>query len=350
MRSRAAPHGARRDRRRSRRTSPPTPRGRSSEFVEELSNWYVRRNRRRFWKAGGRRRHAGGLHTLYECLTHGRAAARAVHAVRRRGDVPQPRRGQACRARRTRCTSTTGRRSTRRAIDEQLSRRRGAGAAHGLARPRRARSRRACACASRWRRPCSCRAPRPSAPRSSGSRDQVADELNVKRVEVGTTPASALRYTLRPNLPVLGPRLGSDVGKVRAGARGSADARRGRARACAPVSRSTIAGVELAASDDAARRSRRTRAGRPPRSRAPNRLPRRRNCRGRTKRGCRTLRAPTGHGRTSQETASPAFLSHPARPSRTAASLPSHDSSCPSCPHPVRASGKKTSKGASMSG
>ena len=39
-------------------------------FVEDLSNWYVRRSRRRFWNPGGR----GGadsiaaFHTLHECL------------------------------------------------------------------------------------------------------------------------------------------------------------------------------------------------------------------------------------------------------------------------------------------
>jgi isoleucyl-tRNA synthetase len=56
-----------------------------------------------------------------------------------------------------------------------------------------------------------------------------------------------VRYTLRPNLPVLGPRLGSDVGKVRqalASADGSEIARR--MRAGQPIE---VAGVELAASD-----------------------------------------------------------------------------------------------------
>jgi isoleucyl-tRNA synthetase len=40
------------------------------EFVvEELSNWYIRRNRRRFWKSESDADKAAAYHTLYECLT-----------------------------------------------------------------------------------------------------------------------------------------------------------------------------------------------------------------------------------------------------------------------------------------
>ncbi|MDR9418475.1 isoleucine--tRNA ligase [Gracilimonas sp.] len=38
------------------------------EFVEELSNWYVRRNRRRFWKEGNTLDKTAAYQTLYECL------------------------------------------------------------------------------------------------------------------------------------------------------------------------------------------------------------------------------------------------------------------------------------------
>jgi len=44
---------------------------------------------------------------------------------------------------------------------------------------------------------------------------QIADELNVKRVEATEDPGARLTYTLRPNLPVLGPKYGSDVGRIR---------------------------------------------------------------------------------------------------------------------------------------
>ena len=43
---------------------------RIERFVDDLSNWYVRRSRRRFWNPGGESREdaAAAFHTLYECL------------------------------------------------------------------------------------------------------------------------------------------------------------------------------------------------------------------------------------------------------------------------------------------
>ncbi len=38
------------------------------DFVEDLSNWYVRRSRRRFWKSEADEDKAAAHHTLYECL------------------------------------------------------------------------------------------------------------------------------------------------------------------------------------------------------------------------------------------------------------------------------------------
>lgn len=47
----------------------PTKAARGIEsFVEELSNWYVRRNRRRFWKEGKSLDKTAAYQTLYECL------------------------------------------------------------------------------------------------------------------------------------------------------------------------------------------------------------------------------------------------------------------------------------------
>lgn len=40
------------------------------DFVEELSNWYVRRNRRRFWKEGNTLDKTAAYQTLYECLSN----------------------------------------------------------------------------------------------------------------------------------------------------------------------------------------------------------------------------------------------------------------------------------------
>lgn len=47
----------------------PTKAAREMEqFTEELSNWYVRRNRRRFWKSGNTLDKTAAYQTLYECL------------------------------------------------------------------------------------------------------------------------------------------------------------------------------------------------------------------------------------------------------------------------------------------
>jgi isoleucyl-tRNA synthetase len=40
----------------------------AEKFVEELSNWYVRHNRRRFWKVGNEADSSIAFETLYECL------------------------------------------------------------------------------------------------------------------------------------------------------------------------------------------------------------------------------------------------------------------------------------------
>jgi isoleucyl-tRNA synthetase len=47
--------------------------------------------------------------------------------------------------------------------------------------------------------------------------DQVIEELNVKALHVIEDESEFFEYTVRPNLPVLGPRLGSDVGRVQRG-------------------------------------------------------------------------------------------------------------------------------------
>ena len=47
----------------------PTDAGRKMEtFVDNLSNWYVRRSRRRFWKSGNDADKMGAYNTLYSCL------------------------------------------------------------------------------------------------------------------------------------------------------------------------------------------------------------------------------------------------------------------------------------------
>ena len=52
------------------------------------------------------------------------------------------------------------------------------------------------------------------APLASGHVDEIRDELRVKDVELGEVEATELR--VKPNLPVLGPKLGKELGAVRA--------------------------------------------------------------------------------------------------------------------------------------
>ena len=92
IKSRLARDGGRGDRRAWTPTTRRSPGARSRDFVDDLSNWYVRRSRRRFWEGD-----PSAFATLRECAADGRAAARAVHAVRRRRDLGEPRRRRASR-------------------------------------------------------------------------------------------------------------------------------------------------------------------------------------------------------------------------------------------------------------
>ena len=72
---------------------------------------------------------------------------------------------------------------------------------------------------------------------AEGHRDEIADELRVKEVEFGPVEAAELR--VKPNLPVLGPKLGRELGlcacrsrgrRLRAGGRRALPRGRSRAR------------------------------------------------------------------------------------------------------------------------
>ena len=177
-------------------------------FVDELSNWYVRRSRRRFWNPGG---HGGvdsvaAFHTLHECLVttatllapftpfvaeeiwSNLAAERAgrpdsVHLA----EYPRPHEA---------------------AMDPGLDE------AMALARQvvelgRRIRTE----TRTRTRQPLVSASVHLSAdPGSFGALlDIVADELNVKRVDLAGTADVFGRWRAKPDFQVLGPRLGARV-------------------------------------------------------------------------------------------------------------------------------------------
>ncbi len=183
------------------------------QFVNRLSNWYVRRNRRRFWRSGDDADSRAALHTLYRCLvTVARLLAPFApfiaeelyrnlvsHAVAGSPDsvhlADWPETAEA-------------------EIDQQL-------AAEmqivqrmvSLGRAARSQAQ------VRVRQPLGAAilVPRTADERAALERLQpiIADELNVEAVVVTDDPGDRLSYRLRPNLPVLGPRLGSALGQVR---------------------------------------------------------------------------------------------------------------------------------------
>ncbi|MEZ4502505.1 MAG: isoleucine--tRNA ligase [Dehalococcoidia bacterium] len=214
------------------------------EFIEQLSNWYVRRSRRRFWKSDDSADTQAALHTLYECLTTVTKLlapftpflAEELYANLTAG-VP----GAAASVH-----LETWPEADLSAIDERLA----ADVAivqRMVSLGRGARSK----AQIRVRQPLATAllVPRTEAEREALSRlgDQVADELNVKSIEVGEDAGERLSYTLRPNLPVLGPKFGSEVGKIRSALAAADGAEVARAmRAGQPIA---LDGFELAASD-----------------------------------------------------------------------------------------------------
>ncbi len=181
-------------------------------LVDLLSNWYVRRSRRRFWKAGEDQDKAAAYHTLYETLTTitrllspfipflseelyqnlvcavDPAAPPSVHLTD--WPIADPVLIDRTLLDATRLTirvvglgraaRSAGKQKTRQPLGKALL---------------------------RLRRPEERELLAPFA-------DQIAEELNVKTVDYLSDDLGVARYTLRPNLPALGPRLGSDMPKL----------------------------------------------------------------------------------------------------------------------------------------
>ena len=205
----------------------PTSAGRAIEtFVDELSNWYVRRSRRRFWKPDDDQDKAAAYHTLYECLAtvakllapftpyvaeemyrnlvgggepsaSAQAAPDSVHLA----SWPE-----ADASLIDTSSGDGGRIEAMRLVQRLASLGRAARSKAGI----------------------KVRQPLPSlmvGVRSADERAQVEryasmllDELNVKAIEfvdASSAGAGLVEYVIKPNLPVLGPRLGKSVGTLR---------------------------------------------------------------------------------------------------------------------------------------
>ena len=180
--------------------------------VEELSNWYIRRNRRRFWKSEADRDKAAAYQTLDECLTTiarllapflpflaetiyqnlegGRpGAAESVHLT----DYPIADPAK---------------------IDEALS----CDMAAVLAVVSLGHAARQEA-AVKVRQPLPAILVHARQPETlvaiARLRDQVLDELNVKDVKPLIDPGEVVAYDIRPNLRLLGPKYGQRLGAIR---------------------------------------------------------------------------------------------------------------------------------------
>ncbi|HEX7173255.1 MAG TPA: isoleucine--tRNA ligase [Candidatus Limnocylindria bacterium] len=191
-------------------------------FVEELSNWYVRRNRRRFWKGELDADKRAAYATLHEVLTTlarlmapivphlaeaiwtnlvaevDPQAPDSVHLA----DFPRPMAGRADPA-------------IEEAVD--LARRtvalgRTARAASGVRTRQPLRT-------VRLQLPGRLPALSEDAATDAELTTQVLDELNVKSLELIPDESEMVERTLYPILPILGPRHGRAVGAVMAGAR-----------------------------------------------------------------------------------------------------------------------------------
>ena len=170
------------------------------EFVDDVSNWYIRRSRRRFWDGD-----AIALHALWHALVQGiRVVAPVMPFLAEHlwqslvrdaaGDPPQsvhlagwPEASEPDQV----------------LLDEVAELRRVVGLGHQA----RAGAR------LKLRQPLR-RLVVEGAPLAEGHADELREELRVKEVEFGHVEATELH--VKPHLPVLGPKLGKELGAVRA--------------------------------------------------------------------------------------------------------------------------------------
>jgi isoleucyl-tRNA synthetase len=190
-----------------------TPCRRIESFVEDLSNWYVRRSRRRFWKSEDDADKRSAYETLYEALVtlskliapfmpfvaeelyqnlvraHDASASPSVHLC----DWP---------------------RADASLIDQVLNDEvRLVMRLVSLGRSARSKAQ------IKVRQPLPRVFVKVRAPVEEDAlrrmESQLLDELNVRELVIIHDEADFVRYEVKPNLPVLGPKHGADVGKIR---------------------------------------------------------------------------------------------------------------------------------------
>jgi isoleucyl-tRNA synthetase len=189
--------------------------GRAVEsFVDQLSNWYVRRNRRRFWKAAAGEDKQAAYLTLYECLdiAHRLMAPfmpflpEIVHQNLVRGVDPN---APVSVHLRPWPQAQASKIDERLLADLEVVQR-----VVGLGRSARNETR------TRVRQPLArllVRVPDEAATAAvRRHQGQILDELNVKALEVIAQDAELVSYRIKPNLPRIGKRYGKLVPAIRA--------------------------------------------------------------------------------------------------------------------------------------
>ncbi len=182
-------------------------------FVDQLSNWYVRRNRRRFWKAASGDDKQSAYATLYECLeTLTRLLAPFVPFISEtmyrnlvcsvRPEAPPS----------VHQTSWPEHRPER--LDSELLEQTAiVQRIVGLGRAARNESR------LKVRQPLGrllVRVPDDAAERAVHRHgEQILEELNVKSIELLARDAELVSYRIKPNLPLLGKRYGKLIPAIR---------------------------------------------------------------------------------------------------------------------------------------
>ena len=182
-------------------------------FVDQLSNWYVRRNRRRFWKSTDPQDKQAAYLTLYECLKSAAElmapfvpflAENVYQNLVRSADpdaLPSVHMGNWPEA-----DASWQNEALLHDIDVVQK-------VVGLGRAARSHS------GVRTRQPISrllLRAPNDAAAKALDShRDQVTEELNVKAIEFIARDAGLVSYNIKPNLPKLGKQYGKLVPQIK---------------------------------------------------------------------------------------------------------------------------------------
>ncbi len=183
-------------------------------FVDQLSNWYVRRNRRRFWKSTDVRDKQAAYLTLYECLdTVARLMApmvpflsEAVYQNLARGVAD----AQPDSVHMTRWPSVSAAyRNPALITDFDVIQK-----VVGLGRAARSQT------GLKTRQPLRrllVRVPSASAADSvTRHKEQVLEELNIKSLELIARDAQLVEYRIKPNLPRIGKRYGAQVPAIKA--------------------------------------------------------------------------------------------------------------------------------------